>query len=293
MPCALPAQTVSLTITQHMRRRPERNEEARGLNDRLLCLVLSLRVLGFPVVVPDDLHGPLFALLDGNRLLEPFRARMYRVVLEEEELFLQDGLYILGYLQHCMPMRVFQARRVQFPTKCAVFRIITGPRRLQFDNILDSVTAYEESLLNLRHDLGLCAGRVTFNRLLGFDDLAMSLSHVLQALLEVEGNWISWAQRLRRHLLDYRGGGRRDDKVDNVRSVDDVAEEETLPGVPPLAHFDQEDFDEFDLFGSGDEQPFVDPQHHSHGELSAWPEPPRGGILTPPYATARDSPKRG
>lgn len=186
------------------------HSEAEGLNARGLCLVLALKVLAYDVLVPPGLRGPLHALQDGNRLLAPLQARLYRHALNGCVNFLQVGAYVLGILGHFLPLRVTHAQWVVFPEESALFVIISGDRALSFDAILHSVSFLEESTSGLRHDMGELAGRIVFNNLLGFTDLALLLSHDLGRLLEIERWQKRWTEMLRFHLCDYIGGAASD-----------------------------------------------------------------------------------
>jgi len=189
------------------RRGAERVRLAHDLNGRGLCLVLAFLTLGLRVEISPDMHGPLRAIADGNRLLRDLRARIFRALLPGEVHWLPAGAYVLWQRQHFLPARLHRATWVHIPSDCVLFCVVRNEFATAFDGMLAVLPTLIDARQRNRARLGDIAGPLTVALLLGKTDEADELNRRMARLLDIEHAIESRISMMLGHLTDVVGAG--------------------------------------------------------------------------------------
>jgi hypothetical protein len=185
-----------------------RRDLAIELNSRALCLCLAFRVLGFEVYIPGDLRGPLSALLDGNELLAPHRARIHHVAVTGSFVYCQHGAYVVWLREHFAPVRLRRSGWLSLPRGARLFHVTCGRDALALDNLIMTLPVLLAQRAQVREYLGELAGRVMYAQLMGRDDVAFGFMDTLVAMIHWEDVIVARIRELRGFTLDVVGGRR-------------------------------------------------------------------------------------
>jgi hypothetical protein len=198
---------VAATVRHPARRLRAPIDAVNDFESRSLCLVLALRTLRVPVVVPLEFRGPLLAIRDGSALVEPFGLCIYRIPLSRPVCYLPAGSYLLWIHDHFLPLLIPEySRWVRLPAGSALFHVARGRDLQTMRSVRESVLHLSALRRSNRERMGDLAGRLVVARLLGLSHSYASLAADMFARMSIHSIVEGRLSLLLPFLEDLRGG---------------------------------------------------------------------------------------